>query len=252
MDLEQIGKEQVGILLLLLILPALFFLASRVRAGKAGKLRSLPALEELPSSVGRSAETGQPIHVSVGLAGVGGIATAETWAGLTLLGQLANEAAACDTPLIVTVADPTVLPIAQDILQRAYIRHGNPEGYEPTQVRLIAPNPMAYAAGVMGLLEREPLTANVMLGSFGEEYLLMGETAARKGVHQVVGSANPQALPLIYASADETLVGEEMFASGAYTARLPIQIASLLTQDWARWVVIVFIVLLAIAKILLL
>jgi hypothetical protein len=239
---EVMKSEQIGLLLLLAILPALFFLVSRVRAGKVGKLRFLPALEELPSSVGRSAETGQPLHVSVGLAGVGSVATAETWAGLTLLGQLANEAAACDTPLIVTVADPTVLPIAQDIVQRAYIRHGNPEGYEPTQVRLIAPDPMAYAAGVMGLLEREPLTANIMLGSFGEEYLLIGETAARKGVYQVVGAANPQALALMYASANETLVGEEMFASGAYTARLPIQIASLLTQDWARLVVVVGII----------
>jgi hypothetical protein len=182
---------------------------------------------------------------------VGGSITAETWAGLTLLAHVADEAAACDTPLIVTVADPTVLPIAQDILRRAYARYGNPEGYDPTSVRLIAPNSMAYAAGVAGLLEREPLTANIMVGSFGDEYLLMGETGARQGVHQVVGVADPQTLPFVYASADETLVGEEMFAGGAYTTRLPIQIGSLLTEDLARWFVVLAIVLIAILKILL-
>lgn len=242
--------EEIGLVLLLLVLPVLFFLTSRARAGKTGTLRSLPGMEELPRMVGRSAETGQPLHVSVGVAGVGGAATAETWAGLTLLGQLADEAAACDTPLLVTVADPTVLPIAQDILWRAYLRNGNPEGYEPTQVQLIAPDPMAYAAGVAGLLERAPLTASVMVGSFGDEYLLMGEAGARQGIHQTVGTADPRTLPFVYASADETLTGEEIFAGGAYTGRLPIQIGSLLTEDWARWAVSAAILVTAVLKIL--
>ena len=243
--------KEIGLVVLLLLLPILFFLSSRARAGKAGRLRSLPALEKLPGLVGRSAETGQPLHLSVGVGGLGGTTTAETWAGLTLLGQLADEAAACDTPLIVTVADATVLPIAQDIVRRAYLRHGNPDGYESTQVRLIAPDPVAYAAGVMGLLERQPLTASVMVGSFGDEYLLMGETGARRGVRQLVGATDPRTLPLVYASADETLIGEEIFAGGAYTRKLPIQIGSLLTEDWARWIVIAAILVVAVFKILL-
>ncbi len=243
--------EEIGLVLLLLTLPVLFFLTARVRAGKAGELRSLPGMEELPELVGRSAETGQALHVSVGVAGVVGSTTAETWAGLALLGQLADEAAACDTPLIVTVADPAVLPIAQDIVWRAYVRNGNPEGYDSTRVRLIAPDPMAYAAGVTGLLEREQLAANVMVGSFGDEYLLMGETGARRGLRQIVGTADPRILPLVYASADETLVGEEMFAGGAYAGREPIQVGSLFTEDWARWVVIAAILVTAVLKILL-
>jgi len=243
--------EEIGLILLLLVLPILLFLTSRVRAGKAGELRHLPGVDELPGSVGRSAETGQPLHISVGVAGVGGVATAETWAGLSVLAQLADEAAVCDTPLIVTVADATVLPIAQDMVKRAYIRHGNPDGYDPTQVRFIAPNPMAYAAGVAGLLNREALTGSVMLGAFGDGYLLMGETGAQCGVNQIVGAADPGTLPFVYASADETLMGEDIFAIGAYITQLPMQIGSLLTQDWARWAVVVAIVVAAIAKILL-
>ncbi|HSR32941.1 MAG TPA: DUF6754 domain-containing protein [Anaerolineae bacterium] len=243
--------EQIALVFLLLLLPALFFLAARVRTGKADEIRALPGMEELPGLIGRSAETGQPLHVSVGVAGVGGVATAETWAGLTVLGQLADDAAACDTPLIVTVADASVLPIAQDILRRAYARNGNPEGYGPTQVQLVAPDPMAYAAGVAGLLERESLTANVMIGSFGDEYLLMGETGARRGVHQIVGTADPRTLPFIRATADETLIGEEMFAGGAFAMRLPMQIASLLAEDWARWAVIFGTLLFTVFKVLL-
>lgn len=243
--------EQIGLVLLLLMLPVLFFLLSRVRTGRTGRLRHLPGLEELPKLVGRSAETGRPLHVSVGVAGVGGSATAETWAGLTILRELADAAANCDTPLLVTVSDPTVLPIAQDLLSRAYARSGNPDGYDPTQVQLIAPEPMAYAAGVSGILDRESLTANVMIGSFGDEYLLIGETGARRGVRQIVGTADPRTLPLVYASADETLIGEEMFAGGAYTRRMPIQIASLLAEDWARWAVTAGILIVAAVKLLL-
>jgi hypothetical protein len=243
--------NQAAVVLLLLILPILFFLMSRVRAGKAGAIRRLPGMDELPDLVGRSAETGQPLHVSVGVEGLGGSATAETWAGLTLLAQLANEAAASDTPLVVTVSDPTVLPVAQDLLQRAYLRHGNPDGYSPTQVQFIAPEPMAYAAGVMGMLTRDRLAGNIMVGSFGDEYLLMGEMGARQGIRQIVGTADPRTLPLVYASADETLIGEEMFAGGAYTSREPIQIASLLATDWMRWLVIVMILGWAVAKLLL-
>jgi hypothetical protein len=161
---------------------------------------------------------------------------------------LADEAAACDTPLIVTLADATVLPIAQDILWRSYVRNGNPERYDPTQVRFIAASPMAYAAGVAGLLEREPLTANVMIGSFGDEYLLMGETGVRQAVRQVVGTADPRTLPFVYATADQTLMGEEMFAGSAYISRHPIQVASLLAEDWARWAVIAGILVAAVFK----
>jgi hypothetical protein len=242
--------EALALVLLLLLLPALLFLLYRVRRGKAGELRRLPGMEELPRSVGRSAETNEPLHVSVGVAGVGGAATAETWAGLALFSELADQAAASDAPLIVTVGDPTVLPIAQDILRRAYARHGRPNDYDPTQVRFIAPVPLAYAAGVTGLLHREPLRGNVMLGVFGDEYLLMGEAGARKAIPQIVGSADPRTLPFVYATADEPLIGEEMFASSAYAGRRPIQVASLLAEDWARWAVIAGIIGLAILKIL--
>jgi hypothetical protein len=241
---------RLALALLLLILPVLAYLTARVRAGRAGELRPIPGLEALPESVGRSAEIGRPLHVSVGVEGLGGQATAHTWAGLALLAQLADEAAACNCPLIVTVADPTVLPMAQDILRTAFARRGNPDGYEPTSVRYVAPLPLAYAAGVAGLVDRQPLTANVMAGSFGDEYLLIGEVGVRHGVHQVAGTANPATLPLMMATAEETLVGEEVFAAGAYTRRLPSQVASLLTEDWARWIVVATILVAAVINVL--
>jgi len=239
-----------AILLSFLLLGSLLLaiLMLRVRAGKAGELRPLPGPAELPNAVAGAAEAGRALHVSVGVAGVGGAATAETWAGLTLLDQLADDAAVSDAPLLVTVADATVLPIVQDILQRAYARNGKAERYDPGQVRYIAPDHTAYAAGTMGLFERETLAGNVMVGSFGDEYLLIGEAGVRRGLKQVVGTADPRVLSLVYVSADETLVGEEMFAAGAYASQKPGQVASLLAQDWLRWIVVAAILVTTIGK----
>jgi hypothetical protein len=108
-------------------------------------------------------------------------------------------------------------------------------------VRWLAPQPAAYAAGVMNILDKPTVTATVMTGNFGDEYLLMGETAARRSLSHVGGSSNPNTLPFIYTSAQETLLGEEMFAAGAYLSKIPSHIASLLTQDLARWLIILLI-----------
>ena len=84
----------------------------------------------------------------------------------------------------------------------------------------------------------------------GDEFLLMGEIGAQRGVRQLVGAADPQTLPFVYAAANETLIGEEMFGSSAQASGQPTQIASLITEDWIRWAVIVAIPLVAIVKIL--
>jgi hypothetical protein len=240
--------EVVGLLLLLLSILGLAYVGIRIRAGRSYTLRPLPGLDDLSGFVGHSAETGQPVHVSPGVKGLFNEFAVETWAGLAVLARLAEEAAACDTHLIVTVADPTVLPLAQEILRRACERQGRPEAYDPTHVRLVAPDPTAYAVGVMGMLRRESVSGNVMIGSFGREYLLMGEAGAQEATHQVVGTTDPQTLPLMRITADHTLIGEEVLTTPVYTGRQPFQVGSLLVQDWLRWVVVGAIVAGFVAK----
>jgi hypothetical protein len=193
----------------------------------------------------RAIESGRPLHVSLGVKGTGGKDTATTLAGLTMLEHLADRGATGDVPPVVTVADPTLLPLAQDVLRHAYTRRGRAKRYDPGRVRLVAPEPIAYVAGVMDVLEHEDLAGNVMVGAFGEEYLLMGETAAKKGLSQIAGAADPQTLPFIFTTADETLVGEEIYAAGAYLYSLPEHIGSLLAQDWMR-VLIALIILIGV------
>ena len=244
--LSQSGIDQNAALLLaflLLLIPAMPFLRRRVKAGKGPGLRPISGFTALHGLVSQSIETGQPIHLSVGVQGIGQQSTAQTLAGLTTLEYLAQQAAICGAPPVVLVADATALVAAQDALRRAFEASGQGEKFDPYRVRMVAPEPTTYASGVMGMLSREDVLANVMTGAFGDEYLLMGETGARKNIQQVAGSGNPQPLPFMMVSTEHVLIGEEIFASGAYLSKLPNHIASLVLQDWMRVLIVLLIVI---------
>jgi len=244
--LEASGIEPLAALMLVVLLVFLFFLLfadKRVRFGFRPTLRPLPGFALLDGFVGQAVETGRTLHVSMGTRGIGGASTADTMAGLMALERLAEQAVATGLKLVITVSDPSLLPIAQDTLRRAYERRGYPQGYNPEHLRYIAPDAIAYAAGVMGILEREDVVANAMIGGFGDEFLLMGENGARKGIQQVGGASSPETLPLVYISMDEALLGEEIYAGGAYLSSKPSHLGSLLAQDWLRSAIILAIIL---------
>jgi hypothetical protein len=235
-------ESAVALLIVLVSVPLLFYALSRVRAGRKPSLRPLPAFDRLSGVSGRAAESGQLLHVGLGTGGISGPQTAISLAGLKVLEHLADQAAACESCLVVTVADPTLLPAAQEVLRQAYARRGKSKVFSPNLVRLLAPEPAAYAAGVMGILEGENPLANVTIGAFGDEYLLIGETGAKKGIEQVAGTDDPAALAFMYVTAQETLIGEEIFAAGAYLQENAESLAGLMVQDWWRYLVVVFIV----------
>jgi len=239
-----IGEQQALMLAILLpFLPLLLILNRRIREGRKPVLRSIPGYEALSNYVGRATESGRSLHISMGTGGIGTEATAETLAGLAVLEHIATQAAVTGLKPIVTVSDPSLLPAAQDVLQSSYAAHGYLGEYDPTCVRFISTDNVAYAAGVADILEHAEVEANVMVGSFGDEFLLMSEVGARRGIGQVGGTTSPLILPFIYSSVDHALIGEEIFAAGAYLLDKTSHIASLAAQDWLRTATIITIVI---------
>lgn len=224
--------------LVLLLVPTLYFFTARARAlqkaGKPLRLRTIAAFDSLTQVLGKSAESGQPVHVSLGTGGVGGASTAESMAALTLLDQLAQRAATYGAQPLVTTGDPVLMIAAGDRVRQSYARRGYLSGFDPASVRMIAPDRTAYAAGAADLVSHEALSGNVMLGAFGDEYLLLGEVGARRTLAQIAGAADPLVLPFVLATSDQPLLGEEMFAAGAYLGQLPSHVGSLFAQDWVR------------------
>jgi hypothetical protein len=95
------------------------------------------------------------------------------------------------------------------------------------------------------------LEANVMIGAFGDEYLLMGEAAGRRKITHIGGASDPNVVPFVFVTADQMLMGEDMYAAGAYLTRKPWHIGSLLAQDFIRWGILIIIVVLVAIRTLL-
>ncbi len=238
-----IGLREGLMLAVLLVFTALFLLfAWLARRGITVPLRPIQAYEALRGMLGRALETGRSLHISMGTAGLGRRSTAETIAGLTILEHLAEHTGYSYVSPFVTVSDPTLLPAAQDVVRRGHEQHGPLQSVDLGRVRYISSDPVAYASGVAEILMHENLAGNIMVGAFGHEFLLMGEVGGFQGLEQVGGAVAPETLSLAVPSTDHTLLGEEIFAAGAYLARRMGHLGSLRAQDWLRWGIALIII----------
>ncbi len=238
------GNLQIGALLLVaLAFGLLIVLTLRARSGRRPPARPLPTFDNLAHELGRSAEGGASLHIAIGSGPVGGDRTVASLAALDVLNGLADQAAAYGTPPIVTVGDPTLLPLAEDALRRAYVRHGIPERYNPTVVRLIAPQPAVYAAGAADVLGHERVYGNIIVGSFDQEVSLIAHAADVQGFPQSAATDRMHSLAALYPVATPLAMGEEMYVAAARMSGLPHQLASLRVQDLLRFVLIVVILL---------
>ena len=218
-----------------------FWILSK-QSGRAPVLRQVNAFEDLPQKAGEAVESGKRIHVSLGSGGVGGQNTAVTLAGLTVLEAAAEAATISDKPPIVTAGDGTAMILAQDTLRRTYKRQNVPESYDHLSGRLAGASPLSYAAGVMTALKDESVSVNLFVGSFGNEAALMAAAGWDAGAHQIIGANNVEAQALMVAAADHALVGEDVFASGAYlSGGKTSHRASLQAQDVLRVLIVLAI-----------
>jgi hypothetical protein len=234
-------SQSIGIIVVLGFLGLMVLFRVRAHRGASFHLRPIPAYDLIRRQAGQAIETGQRLHLSLGTGGMGGADTAASLAALPILGLLADPVAIQDAPPMVTVADATLLPVALDATRRAVQRSRSSLPHDAAM--LVAPRPLAYAAATGTLLRDHKPTANVAIGAFGSEVVLMLHAGEEAGVTQIAGSADPvgQAVMTVSAGAP-VIVGEEIFASGAYVCHEPSHIASLMAQDVWRAVVVGVIV----------
>ena len=227
--------------ILLLTISALVLVALLILRGKKGPrptIRPLPAFQDLRSQVGQTAERGGTIHVALGSGGLYEGDVTLSLAGLQTVKALAGDAISYGVRPIITVGDPTLLPLAQDTLRRAYEQRGLAQQYDPGQVRFIAPSPVAYAAGAGHVVAAEDVTTNVLAGAFGAEVSLIADAGARNDLAQLAAAATPGAIGALYPTTDRLAVGEELYAAGAYTTGERRYLVSLVAQDILRVIVV--------------
>ncbi|MGZ6346472.1 MAG: DUF6754 domain-containing protein [Anaerolineales bacterium] len=199
--------------------------------------RDIPAFTHLRQAVGLVVEDGSRLHVSLGRGSLTTPQSASALAGLALLRRLADLTSAGDQPPIATSGDAALAILSQDTLQVA-AKFTNRTASDLVVGRLTGLTPFSYAAGAIPAIRDEKVSANVLMGNFGVEVALLTDAVERENTFVVAGSDNLTAQALIYASAQEPLVGEEIFAAGAYVESGSLHTASLTVQDVLRWLVI--------------
>ena len=229
---------------LVLITAGVLFMMRRARQGEVPHIRRMAGLDAIEEAVGRATEMGRPVHYTIGWAdgGLSGAMAAQILAGLSVLGYVAELAAKYRVKIITTVSQPDTLPLHEEILRLSYQKAGHPEALPPDAVRFISIDLYAYSAGVLGEIDREKPAANIMIGAFWMESLLFTEAGYRQGAIQVAGTARTSQIPFFVATCDYTLIGEEIFAAGAYLSKDPGQIGTIAAQDAGKLLALVLLV----------
>lgn len=245
--------------LLLILFLALFFVFWTLwhQRGRLDDiaLRPLSPLEFLRASLRRAAEMGESVHLSPGtgalyeVPGTGILgrpqqsSVAETLAGLEAVQAIAKDSLALGVPVHVTTNDALVNLVAEQVLDQGLRNAGQPPGLQADSWFVAQQEPLTYASGVMDVLGRPDVQGNVLIGAFDDELLLMGEVGSRETTFQVAGAARPASVAFLPIVAREFLLGEEIYAVGAYLDPKPARVVSLLVQDGVRTVLILLIVL---------
>lgn len=233
----------IGLVVFAVLIFALTFLFSRRKGGaRTVGIREIEAYESLSNTVGKAVEAGLRLHISLGTGAIGEPTTATTLVGLAVVDRVASAAVVSDKTPVVTTADMTAAFLARDILRDVYARQNALYRYEAASTQVAGLGNQPFSAALTGIIEDEAVGGTVLIGSVGPEAVLFAEAGHRAKINTLAGSDDPAAQALLYATAENPVVGEDLYAAGAYIGRMPSHVASLRAQDIARLGIAVIII----------
>lgn len=202
------------------------------------QLRKIPAFTKLTHVLGLSIEDGKRLHISLGRGSLLSPNGGSAFAGLALLRNIAERTSVSDMPSVASAGDPTLGLLTQDTLQAGYKAAGIEDAYVHTMGRVTGMTPFSYAAGAMQIPPNENVSTNIVIGYVGPEIGLLTEASDRLSAPLIGASDDLAGQSVLFVSTKESLVGEELFAAGAYVTADPAHAASLTVQDIFRWLII--------------
>jgi len=232
----------------------LFFLGLMILFGLVRKkqpkrgFRDISAFNRLQRAIGLAVEAGQRVHLTLGHGGIDGPRGAAGLVGLSVIQRVARAASISDKPPLATSGEAALATLSLDVLQAAHQSVSAGGRIDPSSAILTGVTPFSYAAGTLPVIYDQQVSMNLMLGSFGSEAALIVDAGEHTGSLIIGGSDDLTAQAVLFASAQEPLVGEELYAAGAYLQVNPMHNASLIAQDWLRWILIGIILAGGLAK----
>ena len=232
----------VTVLLFILMMAALlFWFFDRIRRHPESLfVRRIAGIDAIEEAIGRCTEMGRPLLYVPGIEDMQDI---QTIASMLILGKVAETTARYKSQIYVPCRVPFVMSVAEEMVRQGFYNAGLPEDHRPENISFISDEQFAFTAGVNGIMMRERPAANLFLGRFFAESLILSETGFQAKAIQVAGTAEVTQLPFFIAACDYTLIGEELFAASAYLSRDPKLLSNLKATDWFKVICIVLMVL---------
>lgn len=221
---------------------ALLIVLSLLHRRSPFKFRDMPIYSRLRRAIGLAVEDGTRVHFSLGRGNIVTPSAASALVALSALQRVGERTAVSDNPPIATAGDGALAVLAQDSLSSAYDAAGALDLFDPNSARAAGLTPFSYAAAVIPILRDENISANVMMGSFGMEAALIADSAERDNIFTLAASDQIPAQAVLFATTPDALIGEELYAAGAYLQSGPMHSASLALQDLLRWGIVIIIV----------
>ena len=191
-------------------------------------IRRIAGLNAVEDALDRATELGRSIYFVIG---PGYMSDLPTIAAVGILERVARRAARNDLRIIVPCWDPVVMSVAQDVVREAYLKEGRSPARVKEDVFFVSDDRFSYAAAVDGFLLRDKPSTTFFMGAFQAESLLMTEVGSTLDAVQISGTDQPSQLPFFVTTTDHTLIGEELYAAGAYLSRDALLLGSLRGQD---------------------
>ena len=232
--------EQTNVLVTSLLFTFIVLVTIGIARRKTFYIRPIAGLRAVDDAIGRATEMGRPILYVAGLTGIGDISTI---AAMLILGHLARKTAAYEPPILVPCQATLVMAIQREIVHEAYLEAGKPDAYNPDNIFYVTDSQFGYVAAVDGIMMRQKPAANFYMGYFFAESLILAETGSQTGAIQIAGTDADTQLPFFVTSCDYTLMGEELYAAGAYLSRDPILLAQLKGQDLGKIVIFAMLII---------
>lgn len=246
MGLLNLGRINALILFVFFCTVVLYFIG-KARRGGSLYIRRIAGLNAIDEAVGRATELGKKVLY---VPGIMSLDENQTIASLAVLGHVARLTARYNTELDCPNKDPLTFAAARETVREAYMAEGRPDLFNDGMVHYVTYDQFAYTASVSGIMVREKPAANFLIGSFYAESLLLAETGQTTGAIQIAGTAEIAQLPFFVCACDYTLIGEELYAAGAYLSGEPAQLGSIKGQDMTKAAVGLFLIVATVSLLL--
>ena len=241
----------IGLILVLFTSVLVLLLSFRQkRTGKEPVFRRIAALAKFKRAVSMSVEEGTRIHISLGNASLTQPVSASAFISLTVLRRIGQLSSAGDNPPVATSGESTLAILSQDTLHQVARETHTLELYDPNHGALAGVTPLSYIAGALEQMNDPEVKTNVLIGNFGSEVGFLSAASEEKGAFTLAASDSLPAQAVFYATTEQPLIGEELFALPAYLHATPVHSASLQTQDILRGLVVLAILVGSILKLL--